>query len=86
MSETVSVDSKGRLVLPKRVREKARIGVNIKLIAKASGVGRVELTDPRALITNAQEIGTKRLAGWKEEDHQATAYLLRALRQKNETC
>ena len=27
MSETVSVDEKGRLVIPKKVREKARIGV-----------------------------------------------------------
>ena len=47
MSETVSVDEKGRLVIPKKVREKARIGVNVKLVAKASGIGRVELSDPK---------------------------------------
>ncbi len=80
MSETVSVDEKGRLVLPKKVREKAHIGVNVKLVAKASGVGRVELSDPSLLIAQAQEIGAKKLAGWKEEDHQATSYLLRSLR------
>ena len=86
MSETVSVDEKGRLVLPKKVREKARIGVNVKLVAKASGVGRVELSDPRILIAQAQEIGAKKLSGWKEEDHKATAYLLRSIRaSKNET-
>lgn len=85
MSETVSVDEKGRLVIPKKVREKARIGVNVKLVAKASGVGRVEITDPKILIAQAQEIGAKRLAGWKEEDHQATTYLLRSMRAKNET-
>ena len=85
MSETVSVDGKGRLVLPKKVREKARIGVNVKLLAKASGVGRVELSDPTILIAQAQEIGAKKLAGWREKDHQATTYLLRAMRAKNET-
>ncbi len=82
MSETVSVDEKGRLVLPKEVREKARIGVNVKLIARASGVGRVELSDPKVLIAQAQEIGTKKLAGLKEEDHSATSYLLRSMRAK----
>jgi AbrB family looped-hinge helix DNA binding protein len=85
MSETVSVDEKGRLVLPKKIREKAGIGVNVKLLAKATGAGRVELSDPRILIAQAQAIGTKKLAGWREEDHQATNYLLRSMKAKNET-
>jgi bifunctional DNA-binding transcriptional regulator/antitoxin component of YhaV-PrlF toxin-antitoxin module len=85
MSETVSVDEKGRLVLPKKIREKARIGVNVKLVAKASGIGRVELSDPRILVAQAQEIGAKKLARWREEDHQAATYLLRSMRTKNET-
>ena len=80
VSETISVDEKGRLVLPKKVREKARIGVNVKLIAKASGLGRVELLDPQVLIGQAQEIGTKKLGRWREEDHRATTYLLKSMR------
>ena len=81
MAETVSVDEKGRLVLPKSVRKKARIGVNIKLIARASGVGRVELSDPRILIAQAQEIGANKLSGWREENHQASTYLLKSMRE-----
>ncbi|MBI2649431.1 MAG: hypothetical protein HYU03_08260 [Thaumarchaeota archaeon] len=75
MSETVSVDKKGRLVLPKRVRTEAQIDVDRKLVARATGIGRVELFDPEILSTKAQEIGRKKLAGWKEEDHEATDYV-----------
>ena len=81
MSETVTVDEKERLVLPKRIREKARIGVNTKLVVTSKGVGRVELSDPKIDIARAQEIGSKKLIGWKEEDHQAAAYLLRSMRE-----
>ncbi len=76
MSETVTVDKKGRLVLPKRVRVAAHINADRKLVARATGIGRVELFDPDILTAKAQEIGEKRLAGWKEEEHEATRYLL----------
>ena len=76
MSETIFVDRKGRLVLPKKVREQARIGVNTRLVAKVSDVGRIELFDPDILLSKAQEIRAKKLAGWREEDHQATGFLL----------
>ena len=82
MTETVSIDGKGRLVLPKKVREEARIGVNAKLVARASGVGTVELSDPKVLVARAREIGARKLAGWKEEEHEATAYLLRSVKAK----
>ena len=82
MSETVSVDKKGRLVLPKRVRAKAQIGVGKKLVARAIGVGRVELFDPEILSTKAQEIGGKKLAGWMEEEHEATKYLSNSMKRR----
>ena len=82
MNETVLVDSKGRLVLPKAVRAQARIDVNHELVVKVTGVGRVELLDPSVLMTKAQEIGTKKLAGWKEIDHEATGYLHRSIKRR----
>ncbi len=85
MNETVSIDEKGRLVLPKKIREEAHIGFNTKLVVRASGVGRVELSDPKILTTKAQEIGGKKLAGWSEEEHEATDYLLGFMKAKNET-
>jgi len=80
MSEAVSIDGSGRIVLPKKIREKARIGVNVKLVVRVSGVGRVELLDPQVLFAQAQEIGAKKLNGCKEEKHQVSASLLRSIR------
>jgi bifunctional DNA-binding transcriptional regulator/antitoxin component of YhaV-PrlF toxin-antitoxin module len=84
MGETVQVDEKGRVVLPKKVREVARIGVNTKLVAKASGIGVVELSDPRVFVVRARDIGAKKLTGWKEENHEATSYLVKSVKTKNE--
>jgi bifunctional DNA-binding transcriptional regulator/antitoxin component of YhaV-PrlF toxin-antitoxin module len=74
VSQTVSVDKKGRLVLPKKIRAEAHINVERKLVARAAGIGRVELFDPVVLDAKAQEIGKKKLLGWREEDHDATGY------------
>ncbi len=82
MSETIFVDRKGRLVLPKKVREKARIGVNTRLVVKVSDVGRIELFDPDILLSKAQEIGAKKLTGWREEDHEVTSLLLGYMKDK----
>jgi bifunctional DNA-binding transcriptional regulator/antitoxin component of YhaV-PrlF toxin-antitoxin module len=82
VSETVSVDKKGRLVLPKRIRAKAQIGVEKKLVARATGIGRVELFDPEILSAKAQEIGAKKLAGWVEEEHEATKYLSNSMKRR----
>lgn len=67
------------MVLPKKVREKAGIGVSGKLIVKASGPGRLELIDPKVLSLQAQEIGAKKLAAWKEEEHQAATFLIKSM-------
>jgi bifunctional DNA-binding transcriptional regulator/antitoxin component of YhaV-PrlF toxin-antitoxin module len=82
MTETVSVDEKGRVVLPKKIREEAKIAVNAKLIARTKEVGTVELSDPEVLASKARKIGAKKLSGWKEEDHEATAFLVRSMKAK----
>jgi len=82
MGEAVSIDKKGRLVLPKWIRQEAHIEVGRQLVARAVGVGRVELLDPAVLEMDAQEIGRKKLAGWKEEEHEATQGLLEAMKKK----
>ncbi len=82
MKETVLVDNKGRLVLPKRVRLQAGIDVNRQLVVRATGIGRVELLDPNVLMARAQEIGSKKLAGWKEVEHEAAAYVHRSVKRR----
>ena len=82
MSETVTLDEKGRLVLPKKIREQAGITANKTLVVRASGIGLVELSDPDLLASKAREIGSKKLKGWKEEDHEASSYLTRMMASK----
>ncbi len=82
MDETVSVDNKGRLVLPKRVRVQAGIAVNRELVVRATGVGRVELLDPNVLMARAQEIGSKKLTGWKEINHETAPYIQRSMKRR----
>ncbi len=77
---TVTVDKKGRLVLPKKVREEAHISVNSRLVARAKGEGRIELFDPDLLMMRAQEVGSRKLAGWNEKDHEATKTLSKLVR------
>ena len=47
--------------MPKKIREEAHISVNAKLIARAIGLGMVELSDPGVLAKRAREIGRKKL-------------------------
>jgi len=82
VSETVTVDEKGRLVLPKRVREKARIRANSRLVAEAKVEGRIELLDLDLLMRRAQEIGSRKLTGWREEDHEAAELLSRLMKER----
>ena len=76
VSASVTVDEKGRLVLPKKVREKARIRANSKLVAEAKGEGQIELFDPDLLMRRAQNVGSRKLSGWREKDHEATELLI----------
>lgn len=70
VSETVTVDNKGRMVLPKSVREKAGIKLHARLLAEVKGPGVVELRDSTVLIRKVREVATKKLTGWKEEEHR----------------
>jgi AbrB family looped-hinge helix DNA binding protein len=77
MSETVTIDRKGRLVLPKRVRERAGIRPRTKLLAEVRGPGIVELRDSTALLEKVREVAAKKLTGWKEAEHEEDRTLMK---------
>lgn len=54
VSETVTLDRKGRLVLPKGIREAAHLRVNATLVIGATGEGHIELLDPALLLRKGQ--------------------------------
>lgn len=81
MSDTVSIDEKGRLVLPKKIREEAGIVPKSILLVRVSGAGRIELSNSDLLTQEARRIGKKKLSGWSEDEHQATSYLLGSVKK-----
>jgi len=67
---TVEIDSKGRLVVPKDVREQCEISVPSELVVVVEGVGRISLQSVEVNLKNAQQIGRKKLSSWVEERHE----------------
>ena len=67
---TIEIDSKGRLVIPKDVREQSEISVPSELVVAVEGVGRISLQSVEANLRNAQQIGRRRLTSWTEERHE----------------
>jgi len=70
MTETITIDEKGRMVLPKRVREKAGIKLGSRLIVDVRGPGVVEIRDAAILIERVHRVAAKKLTGWREEEHK----------------
>ena len=67
---TIEIDSKGRLVIPKDVREQSEISVPSELVVVVEGVGRISLQSVEVNLKNAQQIGRKKLSSWAEERHE----------------
>jgi hypothetical protein len=70
MGEAVPVGKKGRLVLPKEAKVMAHIEVDCQL-------------DSGVLSSKAKEFGKIRLAGWREEEHEATQQLIDSMKKNS---
>jgi len=77
MTYSVTIDKKGRLVLPKDTRLKAGIKPRARLIVEVRGPGVIELRDYDTLLQEVQNVASKKLTGWKEEDHKEEKLLAR---------
>lgn len=80
MAQTVTIDEKGRVVLPREARIKAHIETNSKLLVEVRGYGIIELRDYNLLSTNVHKVAAKKLARWREEDHKEDKLMLRLSR------
>ena len=81
MSKSVSMDKKGRIVIPKDIRDAAKIKVPAKLLAIAKDKGKIELIIVDAKMNTAKAIAKRKFAGWKEEDHEADSLALKLLKR-----
>ncbi len=81
LSKSVNMDKKGRIVIPKDVRDAAKIRVPAKLLAIAKDRGKIELIIVDAGMKTAKAIAKRRFAGWKEEDHEADSLAIELLKR-----
>jgi AbrB family looped-hinge helix DNA binding protein len=67
---TVEIDFKGRVVIPKDIREQSGISVPSELVVAVEGEGRISLQSVEINLSNAQKVGRKKLGSWTEERHE----------------
>ena len=71
MGEAIPIDKKGRLVLPNKGKVAAHIEVDSQL-------------DSEVPTAKAMEFGKMKLAGWREEEHEATQQLFDSMKKNRE--
>jgi AbrB family looped-hinge helix DNA binding protein len=76
MSYVVTVDDRGRILLPADVRRKLGLRKGSKLILWVAEGGRLEAVPLERELERVAEVFRRKFAGWREEDHKVTAALL----------
>ena len=67
--KTVEIDPKGRVVIPKDVREQSGISAPGELLVTVEGAGKITLQSAEASLKKAQRVGRKKLRSWSESRH-----------------
>lgn len=75
------MDRKGRIVIPKDVRDAAKIKAPAKLLAIAKDKGKIELIIVDASMKTAKAIAKRKFAGWREEYHKADSLAVELLKR-----
>jgi AbrB family looped-hinge helix DNA binding protein len=70
MARYVTLDEKGRIVLPSDTRRRAGLKPGSKLLVEVRGAGITELRDYNTLSSEVQRVAAKKLTGWREEEHR----------------
>ncbi len=68
--KTVEIDPKGRVVIPKDVRERSGISAPGELLVTVEGVGKITLQSTEVTLKKAQRVGRKKLRSWSESRHE----------------
>ncbi len=74
-SRVVRLDQRGRLVLPRDVREAMGLDEGSRLLVKLREDGVIELIPLDGLYERVSSVFRKRLKDWREEDHEASRLL-----------
>jgi AbrB family looped-hinge helix DNA binding protein len=82
--KTVEIDPKGRVVIPKDVREQSGITVPGELLVTIEGTGKITLQSPETTLKRAQQIGRKKLRSWVENKHEEDKLAHRLAREEEQ--
>ncbi len=74
-SHVVRLDQRGRLVLPRDVREALGLNEGARLLVKLREDGVIELIPLDNLYERVSSIFRRKLRNWHEEDHEASRLL-----------
>ncbi len=81
--KTVEIDPKGRVVIPKDIREESGIPAPGELVVTVEGTGKISLQSTEMNLRKAQQIGRRKLSSWSEARHEEDKLALKLARQEN---
>jgi len=76
------IDRRGRIVIPRAIRFESRIQTPSKLVVGVEGPGKISLQSIETNSREAQQIGRRKLPGWKEEKHEEDRLALKLADRK----
>ena len=82
--KTVEIDPKGRVVIPKDVREQSGIIAPGELLVTVEGAGKITLQSAEMTLKRAQEIGRRKLRSWTESKHEEDKLAYRLAREEEQ--
>jgi len=80
---TVEIDAKGRVVIPKDIREQSGISTPSDLLVIIEEEGRITLQSVEVKLRNAQQVGRRKLRSWNAEGHAEERLALKLARLEN---
>jgi AbrB family looped-hinge helix DNA binding protein len=83
--KTVEIDAKGRLVIPKDIREQSGISTPGQLLVTVEGLGRIGLQSAEGNLKKAQDIGRRKLNSWREQRHAEDKLAQKLAHEENRT-
>ncbi len=78
MEYVVSIDERGRIVLPAEVRRRLGLKGKRKVLIRVRNNGVVELIVMNKIYNDIARVFEEKFKNWREEDHEASKLLMRA--------
>jgi len=75
MEYVVSIDERGRVLIPGEVRRRVGLKGRSRVLVRVREDGVIELIPLEKLFSEASKIFEEKFRGWREEEHEASRIL-----------